>query len=110
MRGIRRAILRADQFNVRPTLIPMPASARFPGGVSGGVICAVLLYVGIYSVLVIPAPLDAMTGLPPWPRIARYRFGGKGSELLFYPASYIDRKLFTRRWLYTAKDAHFPGA
>ena len=88
----------------------MAARSRIKAKVAVSVLCATLLYFGVYALVVIPTPLDIMTGLPPWSRVTRYRVGGKGPEFLFYPANKIDQKLFPQRWLYTAKDAHFPGS
>jgi hypothetical protein len=55
-------------------------------------------YVGAYILAVEPRPPWVMTGVPPWPKHATYRCGGRLADRLFQPLVAIDQRLFPRRW------------
>jgi hypothetical protein len=62
------------------------------------------VYLGAHASIVMPTPFGFMSGIPPWPRVPRYKIGGQISEALFSPALALDRRLFPRRWLFTDED------
>lgn len=71
--------------------------------VSIGLATALLLYVFAYLALVLPEPIPQCSG-PIWPRYPTYRVGGPHSEALFAPISWVDQKLFPRRWEFTLEE------
>lgn len=55
-------------------------------------------YVGDYTLLVVPRPPGATSGIPPWGMYPYYRFGGDTSAWIFQPLVIADQWLFPRRW------------
>ncbi|WP_425613935.1 hypothetical protein NA78x_003782 [Anatilimnocola sp. NA78] len=53
-----------------------------------------VLYVGSYLALVVPGPWVLLGG----DAVAIYRFGGRTSEIGFWPLEQIDRKVRPRAW------------
>lgn len=61
-------------------------------------IFAPLLYVSSYLALVEARPLPFMIGIGPWPRVAKYRFGGATAEVVFWPLQRLDERLRPDYW------------
>lgn len=73
--------------------------SKLLSSIGPSVVVAVILaalYVGSYSFLVQSkaSPTDSLT----MPRVARYRVGGEVSEVLFFPAEQVDRRLRHEFW------------
>jgi len=61
-----------------------------------------LLYVGLYFLLVSKGPAGPYSEIPPWEIPAEYQFGGAVSEFIFKPIHTIDTRIKHDYW-------HFKG-
>lgn len=62
------------------------------------VMCILLLYVGLYFLLVIKNNFIFLSGAGPWELPAKYRFGGSVSEAIFKPLHRIDMYIRYDYW------------
>jgi hypothetical protein len=65
---------------------------------------ATALYFGSYYLVVEPLSPGVFFGLPPWDRGMHCRIGGNAARTVFTPAMLLEKKLYPRRWQFTAED------
>jgi hypothetical protein len=63
----------------------------------------VLIYVGLYLVLVEPRA-SIMLGRGPWSKYPHYRLGGRAAIVLFWPLEVVDKRIRKRYWEYHDED------